>query len=105
MKKCFIFGCCTGYSKKRKDPKSKVATFSVPKDETLFCLWKQAAKRGRTDKKLSKEDFICSNHFREKDIIKGYYINDVFYPRTRWDLKEGAVPILGKGTYKFFNLI
>ena len=106
MKKCFIFGCCTGYSKQRKDPKSKkVATFSVPNDETLFCKWKLAAKRGRTDKRLSKEDFICSNHFREEDIIKGYYMNGVFYPRERWHLKEGAVPILGKGSYLLFIVI
>ncbi|KAK4024494.1 hypothetical protein OUZ56_009917 [Daphnia magna] len=43
----------------------------VPKDDTLFIKRKKAAKRGRSDKTLSKNNHICSKHFLEQDIVKG----------------------------------
>ncbi|KAI9565054.1 hypothetical protein GHT06_008801 [Daphnia sinensis] len=70
----------------------------LPNADSLFLKWKKAAKRGRSDKKLSKKDYICSNHFMEEDIIKGHTdCNGTFHPRKTWCLKEGAIPILSKG--------
>ena len=72
--------------------------FSVPKDDTLFIKWEKAAKRGRSDKTLSRNDDICSKHFLEQDIVKGETdFNGVYTPRKRWCLTEGAIPVLGKG--------
>jgi hypothetical protein len=60
----------------------KVPMFKVPKDDTLFIKWKKAAKRGRSDKTLSKNDHICSKHFLEQDIVKGETdFNGVYTPR------------------------
>jgi hypothetical protein len=47
-KKCFVYGCSSGYRKSEKLP-----MFKVPKDDNLFIKWKKAAKRGRSDKTLS----------------------------------------------------
>jgi hypothetical protein len=94
-KKCFVYGCSSGYRKSEKVP-----MFKVPKDDTLFLFikWKKAAKRGRSDKTLSRNDHICSKHFLEQDIIKGETdFNGVYTPRKKWWLTKGAIPVLGKG--------
>ena len=65
--KCFVYGCQSG----SKTKSEKVPMFSVPKDDTLFIKWEKAAKRGRSDKTLSRNDDICSKHFLEQDIVKG----------------------------------
>ena len=56
--KCFVYGCQSGYRKSEKVP-----MFKVPKDDTLFIKWKKAAKRGRSDKTLSR------NVFQEGNIL------------------------------------
>jgi len=105
MPKCFIFGCSNGYESQRKSPAIKVSLFAAPKDNVLFDKWRKAAKAGRSHKLFSKQDSICSNHFLEEDIIKGKtdFAGD-FYPSKRWHLKEGAVPILGKGIVQNYIL-
>ena len=91
--KCFVYGCQSGYRKNEKVP-----MFKVPKDDTLFIKWKKAAKRGRYDKTLSRNDHICSKHFLVQHIVKWETdFNGKYTPRKIWRLTKGAIPVLGKG--------
>ena len=92
--KCFVYGCQSG----SKTKSEKVPMFSVPKDDTLFIKWEKAAKRGRSDKTLSRNDHICSKHFLVQHIVKWETdFNGKYTPRKIWRLTKGAIPVLGKG--------
>ena len=83
MKKCFVLGC---------DCKSDKGFFHAPKDLPNYVLWKKAVGTGRDGKIFGRKDFVCHQHFREEEVIKGRDVGGVFYPYSSWRLKERAVP-------------
>lgn len=57
--------CCI---KKCNGKNKKVSVFKVPTDEKLYQKWARALSQ--VGEILTKNSFICENHFEENDIVK-----------------------------------
>ena len=86
--KCFVACCFTRYASN----KVKVTKFRAPKDEKQFILWQKAIPR--TDRKLTRKDYVCANHFEEKYLTKVKTILDQEFPLKIWKLAVEAIPTL-----------
>lgn len=88
---CFAPGCTSICSS--KDLVKRVL-FSFPKDEKLCSQWKRAIPRDSSFVTCASK--VCDLHFEEDAIIKTKTTiiegKETVVPRSRWALKEGAIP-------------
>ena len=86
---CFVSGCSQKRSK---------GFFKVPqKNNHLFVKWRVTLGE-QNKKRLSKSDYVCHNHFKEEDVIKGRLCGAKFIENCRWKLKAEAIPTLNFST-------
>ncbi|KZS10479.1 putative Cell division protein ftsj [Daphnia magna] len=69
--KCCVPNCRTGYKSEEKSKKESIPFFPTSNKE-LLAKWSNAIQR--KDYVFAKFSRVCSNHFDESDIIKGYSI-------------------------------
>ncbi len=85
MKTCFVLNC--PYSSSR-------GLFRVPKDEKCYVQWRELVGKGKSAKFLSKSDYVCHQHFKEEEVVKGREIGGVFHDYSCWKLCQGVAPSL-----------
>lgn len=88
---CFVPGCTSRFNS--KDGEKRVL-FYMPKDEDLLSKWKRAIPRSSSF--MTRMSKVCDLHFEEDAVIKTKTTivdgKETVVPRTRWALKEGAIP-------------
>ena len=84
-KLCAVVGC-KNLNKDENSKENGITFFTVPK--ASLSRWQSLIPSA----KLTRDSRLCSRHFDEDDIMKGYVILNVFHPNIRWRLKPGANP-------------
>ncbi|XP_014212985.1 uncharacterized protein LOC111643265 [Copidosoma floridanum] len=88
--------CCIKKCRVKKN--DKLSVFRVPKNEALFKKWVHILSL--VDVVLTKNSFVCENHFENHDLIKEKIITDtsgkvLFHTNLKKrHLSESAVPTI-----------
>ncbi len=93
---CLVFQngtvLCDGLLYRISQMKEKITKFRAPRDEKQFILWQKAIPR--SDRKLTKQDYVCAKHFKDKDLTKERTIFNEVFPLKIWKLAAEAIPTL-----------